>query len=355
MFNNKLAQILLLPVALVYGMAISFRNWLYSKNLLKSFEFDIPTIAVGNLSVGGSGKTPHIEYLIRLLKPHINVATLSRGYGRKTKGYRVVNSRNNAEFSGDEPLQYKRKFPDVYVVVSESRSFAIPQMLTQKPDIQTILLDDAFQHRSIKPGLNILLTEFDYPFTRDQLLPSGRLREWRSAYKRADTIIVSKCPETVTEQERQTAIAEINPLPHQKVFFSYYKYLNPYYIFNQNYQTQLESDWQVLLISAIARTEYLMDYLEPRVQHVHPLEYADHHIFTAFDLSRLKSEFDKMQSDKKLIITTEKDAMRLEMHGQYIYDNKLPVFVLPVEVAFHFDQAQEFDESVRQFLLDFKV
>lgn len=331
------------------------RNFFYRKGLLKGFSFDIPVISVGNLSIGGAGKTPHIEYLIRLLQNYVEVATLSRGYKRKTKGYVQVQRQHNSEISGDEPLMFKRKFPQLMVAVSESRSFAIPQMIMERPNLQVVLLDDAFQHRSIKPGLNILLTEFNHPFTRDFLMPSGRLREWRSAYQRADVIIISKCPPQLPEGVRETFESEIKPFPHQQIFFSYYDYLNPYFIFQSKYQILLEEDVDVLLISAIARTDYLLEYLEEQVNSVQVLEYEDHHVFTKYDMSHLKQTFERMESDKKLILTTEKDAMRMELHKEYIMEHKLPIFALPVEVRFHGDDQAGFNERIKDFLLAFRA
>ena len=252
MVQNVLVKILLAPFSLLYGLGVSIRDFLCRKGLLKGIEFNLPVIAVGNLSVGGAGKTPHIEYMIRLLKDYLEIATLSRGYKRKTKGFLTVHPRMTAEQVGDEPLQFKRKFPDVLVTVAESRTFAIPKIVMDRPEMQVVLLDDAFQHRSIKPGLNILLTEFSHPFTRDFLLPSGRLREWRSAYERADIIIVSKCPKEVSEEEKQVLIKEIKPFPNQKIYFSFYDYYQPYYIFNPKYTAILQPDVDVLLICALA-------------------------------------------------------------------------------------------------------
>ncbi|TXB61759.1 tetraacyldisaccharide 4'-kinase [Phaeodactylibacter luteus] len=355
MIQNRLAQILLAPLSLLYGIGVSVRNFLYERQLLKGVEFNVPVISVGNLSVGGAGKSPHIEYLIRLLKDYIEVATLSRGYGRKTKGYLEVHPSDNAERVGDEPLQFKRKYPEVFVNVCESRSLAIPKMMMDRPDTKAILLDDAFQHRSVKPGLNILLTEYSRPFTRDYLLPSGRLREWRSAYERADIIIVSKCPEAVTEAERDAMVSEIAPLPHQKVYFSYYAYGQPYFILNPKYRLQYTEGLEALLISAIARTDYLISYLGTKVSHIQAMEYEDHHYFTKYDVGQLKANFDRMETDKKVVLTTEKDAMRLQLHQAFLQENQLPIFAVPVEVRFHFSQGPAFDEQVRQFLLNFKA
>ena len=354
MIQNPLIQLLLAPLSLLYGLGISLRNFLYKKGILKGVEFDVPLISVGNLSIGGAGKTPHIEYLIRLLKDYLNVATISRGYKRKTKGFLIVKPNHNANAVGDEPLQFKRKFQDVLVTVSESRTFAVPQILIEQPESQVILLDDAFQHLSITPGLNILLTEFSYPFTKDYLLPSGRLREWRSAYHRADIIVVSKCPFQISENDKSAFIEEINPLSRQRIYFSYYKYGQPYFLLNTNYRLNLSPDLDVVLISAIARADYLVEYLEKHVNSIQALEYEDHHYFTKFDVSQLKNTFSNIDSPKKIILTTEKDAMRLELHHQFIVENKLPVYVLPVKVAFHFDEGEIFDNDIKQFLLNFK-
>ncbi len=355
MIQRFLFRVLLAPLSLLYGIGVSIRNGLYSQGLLKGVEFNLPVISVGNLSVGGAGKTPHIEYLIRLLKDYVEVATLSRGYQRKTKGYLEVQAQMNAEQVGDEPLQFKRKYPDILVTVCESRSFAIPQMLMNHPDIQAVLLDDAFQHRSVKPGLNILLTQYSLPFTRDYLLPSGRLREWRSAYERADVIIVSKCPPQMSAEERQRLKEEIQPHPHQQLFFSYYSYGKPYFIFNPRYRLEWNKDMDMLLICAIANTDYLLSYLNEQANSVRILEYEDHHYFTKYDVGHLKADFDRLESEKKVILTTEKDAMRLELHRQYLLDNKMPIFAIPVEVKFHFGEGEEFDKAVRQFLLNFKA
>ncbi len=355
MVRNPLARALLLPFSLLYGLGVSLTDFFYRQGLLKGVRFNLPVIGVGNLTVGGAGKTPHIEYLLRLLIKHLDVAVLSRGYGRKTKGFRYVSTRDSAETVGDEPLQFKRKFPEAVVVVVEDRALGIPEMLKSHPEVELVLLDDAFQHRSVKPGLNILLTEYSHPFTRDFLLPAGRLREWPGAYRRADVLIVSKCPPDLSREQAETLLAELQPLPHQKVFFSRYRYGRPYYLLDRRYTTLLENDWEVLLVSAIARTEYLLDFLQTQVAEVKSLEFEDHHYFSRYDVAQIKRHFDHLESPKKIILTTEKDAMRLELHRSYLPKNRLPVFVLPIRVEFLFGQGPEFDELVRQFLLEFKV
>ena len=353
MVQTQIAKALLAPFSLLYGLGVSFRNWTYRRGIQKRISFSVPVISVGNLSVGGAGKSPHIEYLVRGLSPYLNIATLSRGYGRKTRGFRTVHPRADAEEVGDEPLQFARKFPDTFVTVAEERAFAIPEIMARRPETQLVLLDDAYQHLSVKPGLNILLTEWDRPFTRDYLLPSGRLREWRAGYERADVIIVSKCPRELDRGAADALIEEIAPLPHQQVFFSYYDYAAPYYLLDHRYRLRMEEDVSVLLISAIARTDYLVDYLKTQSPLVRSLDYEDHHYYDRRDLSLLKLRYDEMPGKHKAIVTTEKDAMRLELHREFIQRERLPVFVLPLAVRFHFGEGPAFDRLVRDYLLQF--
>jgi tetraacyldisaccharide 4'-kinase len=354
MVRNIVLRILLSPLAILFGMAVSLKNALYASGVLKGVRFSIPVINVGNLTVGGAGKTPHTEYLIRFLKEYIRVATLSRGYRRKTKGFLLVRAANNADTVGDEPLQYKRKFPDITVAVSESRSLGIPKLLQHDPQIQTVLLDDAFQHRSVEPAFQILLTEYGHLFTDDFLLPVGRLREWRSGYRRANRIVVTKCPRDLSEAEAEAIREKIRPLPHQKVYFSRYRYHHPYFIFNPGYRILLEEDVDVLLVSAIARTAYLEEYVSDRVNTLKSLQYEDHHSFSSFDLGQIERHFMHIESAKKLILTTEKDAMRLELHKPFLLEKKLPVFALPIEVEFMFGQQEAFNLDIQNFLLNFK-
>jgi len=326
MKRNPIAFILLYPFSLLYSGLISLRNIFYESGLLKSTSFSIPVINVGNLSVGGTGKTPHIEYLIRLLAPYIDVGTLSRGYKRKTKGFRLVDYRDNAATAGDEPLQFKTKYPSIPVAVSESRNIGIPMLLKSYPGLQTVLLDDAFQHRSVVPGLNILLTAYGSLFVDDFLLPAGRLREPKKSYDRADIIIVSKCPPELSDEEQSRLKNRIAPYPHQKLFFSKYHYKTPYYIFDKNIQLPLAQENKIILISAIAKVDYLLEHLERVAQIENVIKYEDH-----------------------------QDAMRLALHKEFLTQNKIPLFVLPVEVEFLNDESTEFDKSIKDFLQNFKV
>ena len=349
------SKILLSPLSLLYGLSVGARNLLYDSGLLKSTKFNIPVINVGNLSVGGAGKTPHVEYLATLLEEYLNVSILSRGYKRKSKGFKIIESQNDAHFAGDEPLQYKRKYPQLKVAVSESRALGIPQLLKAHPEINVVLLDDAYQHRSVTANLNILLTPQNDLFVNDMLLPAGRLREFKSAYERANIIIVTKCDNEILESNKNTIISDINPLPHQKIFFTKYVYGLPYYIFNGKQKVPSLKDLNVILISDIANKEYLLDYLNDKTISVNALSYEDHHYFTDRDMQYLKKVYDNAEKNNTIIVTTEKDAIRLELHRPYIIRNKLPIFALPVRVDFLFDEKEIFNRSIQDFLLNYKV
>ena len=353
--HRFIAKIILFPFTVLYGVIITSRNLLYDTGLLKSTSFSVPVISVGNLSIGGAGKTPHIEFLIRILGEYIYVATLSRGYKRKTKGFRFVNSRDSVLEAGDEPLQFKRKYPEVNVAVSESRTLAIPIIMKAFPYTQAVLLDDAFQHRAIIPGLNILLTPFHDPYTHDTLLPAGRLREYPSAYKRADIIIVTKCPDDISVDDKTAFQKELNILPHQKLFLSRYIYQDPYSFKNGIDRIRLSEDHDIILISAIASTYYLRYYLDSKVGSVHQLEYEDHHLFTDKDINYIEQVFNNRDTQNKIILTTEKDAMRLDLKRKKLVHSQLPIYVLPIQVEFCLDEKEEFIDVIKSFLLNFKV
>jgi len=355
MSDDIVIRILLLPFSLLYGLIVGTRNLIYRIGVLKSVQFDLPVISVGNLTVGGTGKTPHIEYLLRWLDQYISVAVLSRGYGRKTLGYRPVSVVDTVEQAGDEPLQFKRKFPNVPVSVGESRALGVPELVKRNPEIQCVLLDDAFQHLAVKPGLNILLTEFNRPFTRDWLLPSGRLREGRFEYRRADVIIVTKCPLNLTHRQRTDMIREIDPFPRQRVFFSRYHYGTPFDMLRPDLRRPLDLQTDVLLVSAIANTDYLLQHLGQNVRSVQTLEFSDHHYFEDADMLDVRRRFEAVNSPNKIILTTEKDATRLELHSDFLWKQHLPVYVLPAEVEFCDNDEAEFQAEVRKFMLEFKV
>lgn len=322
--------------------------------MLRSAEFSVPVISVGNLTVGGEGKTPHVEYLLSLLQNYLNVATLSRGYKRKSKGFRFVKENDQVSNVGDEPLQFKKKYPQNVVAVSESRAIAISEIVKTYPHTQTIILDDAFQHLSIKPGLNILLTSYEKIFLDDYLLPSGRLREFKSAYKRADIIIISKCPQYSGDIDPDHFRNRIQLLEHQKLFFSYYTYGTAYHMYNPSLQVSLRKV-KVVLVSAIANTSYLMDFLETSTEVVSNFKYEDHHYFNSHEIGLMHRALKEAEDPNTIILTTEKDATRFHEHRDYIFANKLPIFILPVKVDFHFKEGMKFDQEIKDFLLNFRV
>jgi tetraacyldisaccharide 4'-kinase len=354
MFSNwflKSFRVLLLPFAILFWLAVVVRNWMYDKKILKSTSFGLPLICVGNLSVGGTGKSPMVEYLVLHLKNQFRVATLSRGYKRKTKGYALASAGTTAIEIGDEPMQFFMKFPDVPVAVGEERIVAIPQLLHDRPETQAIILDDAFQHRAIHAGFNILLTEYNNLFTRDFFLPTGDLRDQRSSYKRAQVIVVTKCKPDLTEEEKNNIIKEIAPSPYQKIYFTCISYGVAYHITRHDFRF-IDETTEVLLVTGIANPKPLKSFLEDRVETYHLMSFNDHHIFSMLDWKDIQKRFNGIQAERKIILTTEKDAMRLlkfssEMDG-------MPFYVLPIEHKFLFHQENEFNDELIRFIQNFK-
>jgi tetraacyldisaccharide 4'-kinase len=353
MFSNfflKSFRILLLPFALIYWLIIAIRKWMYDKKIFHSASFGLPLVCVGNLSVGGTGKSPMVEYLVMMLKNNFKVATLSRGYKRKTKGYALADANSTALEVGDEPMQFHLKFPDIPVAVGEQRLEAIPELLHDKPETEVIILDDAFQHRAIKAGLNILLTDHDNLFTRDFYLPTGDLRDLKSNYKRAEVLVVTKCPPGITIEEKEEIIKEINPLPTQKFFFTAIEYGKPYHI-STKLVTELNEKKEVLLVTGIANPRPLKYFLEKNSKAYYMMQYADHHIFTIDDLKDMKKRFESIDTSNKIMLTTEKDAVRLVKFNLAI--NELSLFVLPIRHNFLFGEADRFNETVTSFIRHF--
>lgn len=337
-----------LPFALLYGFIIFIRNKFYDWKIFSSIEFSIPIISVGNITVGGTGKSPHIEYLIELLSQKYKIATLSRGYRRHTRGFKLANLQSDAREIGDEPFQFKSKFPLIEVAVAEERMTAIPQLLQTRHDLQVILLDDAYQHRTVKPGLNILLSDYNRMYTRDYIMPFGLLRESRKASERADLILVTKCPQNLSEIEKNKLINEIKPLSEQQIFFStiQYKNLYPLTAFTNNIQRNTE----VLLVTGIANPKPLEEHLKKQFSKVHNLEYKDHHYFTFDDLEEIKQTFESLTSESKIIVTTEKDAARLMLLKEKINEFQLPFYAQSIGIEFLFNQQEQFNEQITEFI-----
>jgi tetraacyldisaccharide 4'-kinase len=346
-------RIIAAPFALLYGLILFIRNWCYSGGLLPETSFELPIINVGNLAFGGTGKTPHIEYLIKLLKPTHKVAVLSRGYKRKTIGYFFASNESSATEIGDEPRQIKQKFKDdIHLAVSENRVIGVPNLLFDAEDTDVILLDDAFQHRAIKAGLNILLTDYNNLFTQDYLTPAGTLREYRAGYKRADIIIVTKCNADLQQTEKDKIKAQIKPLAHQQVFFSYQKYddLVPY--FNQNIENQVNlKSADILMFSGIAKADSFENYLEQNALKVLTAwRFGDHHDFTKEEITKLLAEFDKYKSENKILVSTEKDAMRLQTDEFKDLLKNYPIYYLPLQVAFFENDKEKFNQTILNYV-----
>lgn len=352
-FNDlflKSFRILLLPFAIIYGFIVSLRNYLYDINKLKSVTFNFPIICVGNLAVGGTGKSPMVEYLIRLLKDEYTIATLSRGYKRKTKGYVLASNKTTALEIGDEPMQFHLKFPEIAVAVGEERIVAIPHLLQDKPNLQAVILDDAFQHREIKPGFNILLTEYANRFTKDFFLPTGDLRDEQSAYKRAQVIVVTKCPADLSETKKTDILYEIHAWPGQQVFFTTLAYAQPYHIFHKEKTYDIIEDVEVLLVCGIANPRPLKDYLLQNAKTYYQMNFDDHHIFNIDDLNNIKDKFNDIDEPNKIIITTEKDAVRFLKFSSEL--QSIPIYVLPVEHQFLFEEGNEFNKAVKSYIIN---
>lgn len=343
-------RIFLYPFALLYGGVIWLRNRLYDAGFSSSVKFSTPVITVGNLNVGGTGKTPHVEYLVRLLQYEYKVATMSRGYKRSTQGFLLAGKETNALQIGDEPMQYHLKFPELVVSVAEDRMLGIPELLGRRPEVEIILLDDAYQHRSVRAGLNILITEYSKPYYEDYILPFGRLREGRSAAKRADIIVVSKSPVALQEVDAESVRTKLKAAGHQQVFFTSLRYGQPYDFFTGAPFGLAAKN--ILLVCAIARPQPLIIQLETCCKEVHVLSYPDHHYFLSKDLEEIKSTFEAWQSEAKVIVTTEKDATRLHLHRKVLSEWGIPVVVMPVEVVVLLNQQDAFDIRVKNFVQD---
>lgn len=326
----KLLKILLSPLAFLYKIVTDFRNYLYDIGHFKSFSFQIPLVVVGNLTVGGTGKTPHVEYLIRYLTSKYKVGVLSRGYGRKTKGYILADENESANTIGDEPMQYFLKYgKEIIVSVCESRAFAVPCIAFEKPETEVIVLDDAFQHRKVKAQFNILLSDYKRPFYEDYLLPSGLLRESRAGANRADAIIVSKCPLQISETEKKTICDAIQKYaPSKPVFFTTIEYAKPQALFNEN--LIIENYKNTILFAGLANIEPLETYIKTQFDIVETLDFKDHYKYKTSDIERIKSL--STNSVDTCLITTEKDMVKLLPFKDLLKD--LPIFYIPIEIRF---------------------
>jgi tetraacyldisaccharide 4'-kinase len=347
----KPIRILLFPLSIVYAFIIRIRNFLFNKDILSGTRFNLPVICIGNLAVGGTGKSPMVEFLIKNLKNDFALAVLSRGYKRKTRGYALANAMSTVIEIGDEPMQFHIKFPDVPVAVGEERIVAIPQLLHDIPATQAIILDDAFQHRWVKAGLNILLTDYNNLFTRDWYLPTGDLRDEKDSYKRAEIIVITKCPVEIAEEQKENITREINLLSHQRIFFSAIHYGIPYHLTRFSEKNTSENT-EVLLLTGIANPRSLKKFVGENYKTYYQLSYNDHHIYTIDDLREIIKRFENVQAEDKIILTTEKDAVRLAKFHNEI--DALPIYVIPVEPEFLFGETKAFTRLIINFISEFK-
>ena len=347
----------LLPLSWLYGLGVGFRNLLFEMNILKSRSFDTPVISVGNITVGGTGKTPHVEYLVRLLKNQQHVAVLSRGYKRKSRGFLLAAKNTPMSDIGDEPYQMKQKFKDIDVAVDKKRTRGIQNLIsgdyTEKP-VDVILLDDAFQHRYVKPGLNILLVDYHRQVIYDKLLPAGRLREPVSGKNRADIVIVTKCPKTLTPMEFRVLTKQMNLYPYQQLYFTTleYDYLTPLFPKETDKSvSSLESikGKNVLLLTGIASPSQMIVDIDPYAENIRPLSFSDHHNFKKKDVLLINDEFAAMHSPK-VIITTEKDATRLQNVDGLSDEVRKSLYVLPVKVSFMLEGERPFNEKIIDYV-----
>jgi tetraacyldisaccharide 4'-kinase len=345
----KILRLLLYPFAALYNLATQLRNHLYDIGHKPSFEFDTTVIAVGNLNVGGSGKTPMVEYLIQLLSKDFKVATLSRGYMRDTKGYRLATGADTARQIGDEPLQLFRKFgKEINVVVGEDRAFAIPNILHEFPNTDIILLDDALQHRPVRPRLSILVTDYAHPFYNDFILPLGRLREARTGAKRADIVVVTKCEAGISESEKRSITAEIRRYAGDKpIFFSTIRYGHA-----QALGDRLSVANKIILVSGIARAESLKQFCDSSYKVLKHFNFGDHHRYTIEDIKTI-ANFYRSQRGEVSIVTTEKDMVKLVEPAFIPYLQRLPWFYLPIHHAF-IEDGLKFDKLVRAAATDMR-
>lgn len=330
------ARKFLYPFSILYGAVMHLRNELYDRGVLPSQKFDLPVIAVGNLSMGGTGKSPMVEYLADLLRKDHKVATLSRGYRRNSSGYILLTGQETATEVGDEPLQFKHKFPGITVAVDEDRSHGIGELLQENPKPEVILLDDAFQHRKVSAGLYILLTSYSNIYRNDFVLPAGNLREPASGAKRAQVIVVTKCPPDITVQEQMEIVKKIKPKSGQEVFFSSIEYSETVYSRNRSFQLKELQKAPFTLVTGIANPLPLVKYLQTLGLTFDHKAYKDHHNFTESELRELQHE--------ELIITTEKDYMRLKNEI-----SREKIFYLPIKTRF-LDRGEEFDALVKSYV-----
>jgi tetraacyldisaccharide 4'-kinase len=349
-------SIILYPVSLVWRLVTCFRNFLYDAEILNSHEFNIPVICVGNLAAGGTGKTPHAGYLVDLLMTEFNVAFLSRGYKRKTRGFVLAGPASRVSDIGDEPMQIHRKYPGITVAVDGNRVRGVNEILKEKPDTGIIILDDGFQHRRITPGLSILLSGCERLMTRDHLLPYGNLRESIHNMVRADIILITKSPEDLSPIQRRLIVKEVNKAPYQNIYFTAFTYKDPVPVFDnitdnaEHFKASESADRGIVLVTGIVNPEPLYEYLQRSFSEIIRLPFSDHHRFTGKDINRILDAWGNLKSPVKYVFTTEKDAVRLREFTNIAEPFKSSFYYVPVDIHFLNDDKEEFDNMIIDYV-----
>ena len=336
---------LLFPFSFIYGSITAMRNLLFDYGIFKSQSYTIPIICIGNLSVGGTGKTPHTQYLLDLLKNNYKVAVLSRGYGRKNSNLQFVEITSNAFEVGDEPLQLKQNNPECLVVVEKNRNKGVKQILKDFPETEVILLDDGYQHRWIKAGFNILITPFSSPYYKDYLMPVGKLRESKKGVSRANAVIFSKTPENTNPTLKKGMLERLHLFAHQEAYFSGIEY-HRFKCINNNTELEENNPYSITLVSGIANTNPLIKYLEEKGHSINHLKYSDHHNYISNDIETILAEYNADKSTKKLILTTEKDATKLKQFLPHFKD--VNFYYIPIEIKI--EQSEKFKNQILDYV-----
>jgi tetraacyldisaccharide 4'-kinase len=353
---QKRRSIFLYPFSLMYGLITGIRNFLYNTGIIESTEFQIPVICVGNLAVGGTGKTPHTEYLVGLLKQEFNVAVLSRGYKRKTRGFLLASETSTADDIGDEPLQISRKFTELTVAVDRNRVHGVREIMKEKPEINVIILDDGFQHRSITPGYSILLSTYDNLMINDHLLPYGNLRESVINMRRADIILITRSPESLSAIQRRITVKDINKALYQNLYFTSVTYGKPLPVFESKdagddiFPNIQVKNTGIVLVTGIADPGPLTEYLREKVGELINISFGDHHRYNNNDIEKIKDAWGSLKSSVKYLITTEKDAVRLREFANIAEPFRSAFYYIPVGIHFLNDDREEFDNLITEYV-----
>ena len=359
--NKLLSMLLLYPISKIYGVVMAVRNKMFDYGILKQQEFDIPIVVVGNIAMGGTGKTPHVEYIVESLLGKYNIGVLSRGYRRATKGFVLASPQSRPEDIGDESYQIYRKFgPDITVAVCEKRADGIRQMRGINPTLDKIILDDAFQHRYVKPSVSVILTEYNRPVFNDKILPYGRLRESARALNRADMVVVTKCPVDMKPMHYRLFEENLNPFPIQKLYFSRYNYGHLVPIFPDEVTDipaldNLRADNSILVITGVANPKPFVRFLRRNKAKVKLKRFTDHHNFTASDMEEIARLFDELPSANKFIVTTEKDAVRILNNPYFHHRLKKSIFYVPIKVEFIDRGEAEFTAGIEKTIRDSRL